>query len=315
MVLAIAGCASPPPVPGPTAPASVPVAAGSPAGIAVAWAKAVFAGERSDESTLTCPQASGGNVTSMKLINAEVTDVYAGTVTGGGDSYGVTLEVAGVGGVQEFSVHVARINGTFLVCYHGSPELLGAATCRCCGRRSGGEPAARFVPVSSVTSPARGPGRSADSAELQPADHTVPVAAPVRAADRKGTLSGVGYPGRRSSTGTATSAPTAGRDTWSVTMATTTLVERSGPGISAALDKHAPQERRRFEAELRDALARASEDLDEARIDEVLSRWHSRATIVANPLTSEEQAVMRRVRAGQLTGLRARDEHGGWTTL
>jgi Family of unknown function (DUF6247) len=98
-------------------------------------------------------------------------------------------------------------------------------------------------------------------------------------------------------------------------MATATLVERSGPGISAALGKHAPQERPHFEAELRDALARAGEDLDVARIDEVLSRWHSRATIVANPLTSAEQAVLRRVRAGQLNGLRARDEHGGWTTL
>jgi hypothetical protein len=71
----------------------------------------------------------------------------------------------------------------------------------------------------------------------------------------------------------------------------------------------------RFEAELRDALARASDDLDVSRVDEVLSRWHSRAAIVANPLTSEEQAVVRRARAGDLSGLRARDEHGGWGTV
>ncbi|WP_375478157.1 DUF6247 family protein [uncultured Jatrophihabitans sp.] len=96
-------------------------------------------------------------------------------------------------------------------------------------------------------------------------------------------------------------------------MATATVVERSGPGISAALDKHTPQERPHFEAELRNALARASDDLDVARIDEVLRRWHSRATIVANPLTNEEQAMLRRARAGQPNGLRARDEHGGWT--
>jgi hypothetical protein len=95
----------------------------------------------------------------------------------------------------------------------------------------------------------------------------------------------------------------------------TTLVERSGPGISAALDKHAPQERSCFESELRDAFARARDDLDVARVDEVLSRWHRRATIVANPLTSEEWELLRRARAGQMAGLRARDEHGGWATL
>ena len=100
-----------------------------------------------------------------------------------------------------------------------------------------------------------------------------------------------------------------------MTTATTTLVERSGPGIGAALNKHAPHERARFEAELRDALARASDDLDVARVDEVLSRWHSRATVVANPLTGAEQEVVRRARAGDLTGLRTRDEHGGWSTL
>lgn len=62
-----------------------------------------------------------------------------------------------------------------------------------------------------------------------------------------------------------------------VTTATATPVERSGPGISTALDKYAPQGRPRFEAELRDALARASDDLDVARVDEVLSRWYSLA--------------------------------------
>ena len=116
-------------------------------------------------------------------------------------------------------------------------------------------------------------------------------------------------------TGMAAGDATGTRDTHRVTTATATLVQRSGPGISAALNKYAPQERPRFEAELRDALARASDDLEVARVDEVLSRWHSRATIVANPLTSEEQAVVRRARAGDPTGLRARDEHGGWATL
>ncbi len=36
------------------------------------------------------------------------------------------------------------------------------------------------------------------------------------------------------------------------------------------------------------------------------SRRYSRAAIVANPLTCEEQAVVRRARAGDLSGLRAR---------
>ena len=99
------------------------------------------------------------------------------------------------------------------------------------------------------------------------------------------------------------------------TATTATLVGRSGPGISAALRKHAPQECPIFEVELRDALARAADDLDVARVDEVLSRWHRRATIVANPLTSDEQVLVTRVRAGDLSGLRTRDEHGGWTTL
>ena len=100
-----------------------------------------------------------------------------------------------------------------------------------------------------------------------------------------------------------------------MTTAAATTVERSGPGISAALDKYAPQERARFEVELRDALARASDDLDVSRVDEVLSRWHRRAAIVANPLTGEEQAALRRARAGDLSGLRVRDEHGGWATV
>lgn len=121
--------------------------------------------------------------------------------------------------------------------------------------------------------------------------------------------------GHRSSTGTATADSTGTQDTDRVSTATATTVERSGPGISTALDKYAPQERPRFEAELRDALARAHDDLDVTRVDEVLSRWHSRAAIVANPLTSEEQAAVRRARAGDLSGLRARDESGGWATV
>jgi hypothetical protein len=100
-----------------------------------------------------------------------------------------------------------------------------------------------------------------------------------------------------------------------VTTATATAVERTGPGILAALHQHAPGEVAQFEAELRDALARAGADLDVARVDAVMTRWHTRACILANPLTDQEQALLRRARTGDFTGLRARDETGGWTTL
>lgn len=94
-----------------------------------------------------------------------------------------------------------------------------------------------------------------------------------------------------------------------------TVVERTGPGIRAALDQRAPHERSRFEAELRESLSRAVEDLDVAPVQEVLTRWHARASVVANPLNGDEQALVARARAGDLTGLRSRDEHGTWTTL
>lgn len=94
-----------------------------------------------------------------------------------------------------------------------------------------------------------------------------------------------------------------------------TVVGRSGPAVRAVLAEHAPQDCARFEGELRDALFRAGEDLDVTRVDAVLARWHARATVAANPLTAEELALVQRARAGDLTGLRARDEHGVWTTL
>ena len=93
------------------------------------------------------------------------------------------------------------------------------------------------------------------------------------------------------------------------------VVERTGPGIRAVLEVQAPDERSRFEAELREALARAGEDLDVARVEEVLARWHARACVVANPLSEDEQEQVRRARAGDLTGLRSRDERGNWSTL
>lgn len=100
-------------------------------------------------------------------------------------------------------------------------------------------------------------------------------------------------------------------------MATVTVVaiERSGPAIRAALVEHAPGDEHRFEAELRDALTRASDDLDLAGPQAVLARWHALATMAANPLTADERAQIERAKAGDFTGLSARDQHGNWTTL
>ena len=100
-------------------------------------------------------------------------------------------------------------------------------------------------------------------------------------------------------------------------MATVTMVavERSGPAIRAALAEHAPDDEPRFTAELRDALARAGEDLDLAGPQAVLARWHALATMVADPLTADEQAQLARARAGDFTGFSVRDEQGTWTTL
>jgi Family of unknown function (DUF6247) len=92
-------------------------------------------------------------------------------------------------------------------------------------------------------------------------------------------------------------------------------VERTGPGILAALARHVPKEAAQFEIELREALNHAATDLDLTRANEVMTRWHARACILANPLSSQEQARLSRARSGELTGLRARDENGSWTTL
>ena len=92
-------------------------------------------------------------------------------------------------------------------------------------------------------------------------------------------------------------------------------MERTGPGILAALQQHAPDEAARFESELREALDRAGTDLDVTGVGEVTARWHTRSCILANPLTAQERALLRRAPAGDFTGWRARGEGGGWTTL
>jgi hypothetical protein len=98
-------------------------------------------------------------------------------------------------------------------------------------------------------------------------------------------------------------------------IATTVVIPRSGPAIRATLGEHAPADQARFEAEMRAALAQASKDFDLGAAEAVLARWHALATMAANPLTPAENDQLSRARAGDLRGLRARDEHGNWVSL
>jgi hypothetical protein len=98
--------------------------------------------------------------------------------------------------------------------------------------------------------------------------------------------------------------------------ASATAISRTGPSIQAALTEYgAPGEAEQFVGEMRDALSRAAETLDLSEADSILGRWHALATMAANPLSAAEGAQLARARAGDLTGFRARDEHGNWITL
>lgn len=106
------------------------------------------------------------------------------------------------------------------------------------------------------------------------------------------------------------------RDTGPVATVAATTIPRTGQEIRAALAEHsAPGEADQFVDELQDALTRAGETLDLREAQAVLDRWHALATMAVNPLSEADQAQLARARAGDLAGLRARDEHGNWITL
>ncbi len=101
-----------------------------------------------------------------------------------------------------------------------------------------------------------------------------------------------------------------------MTTVTAVTIQRAGPAIQAVLAEHgAPGDLERFADELRAELTRAANDLDLAGTDAVLIHWHALATMAVNPLTDDERAQVARAKVGDLTGLRARDEHGNWITL
>jgi hypothetical protein len=91
-----------------------------------------------------------------------------------------------------------------------------------------------------------------------------------------------------------------------------TKIERSGPAIRAAL---AAEECAQFETEFRHALARAETDFDLRPLEALLDRWWGIAAIRANPLSADEQTQVARAKAGDFTGLLARDEQGNWVRL
>ena len=100
-----------------------------------------------------------------------------------------------------------------------------------------------------------------------------------------------------------------------MTAVTMVAIERTGPAIRAALAAHAPEDEARFVAELRDALARAEQDLDLAGPQAVLRRWHARALMAANPLSADELAQLQRAKAGDLTGFVEHHDDGTTSTL
>lgn len=77
----------------------------------------------------------------------------------------------------------------------------------------------------------------------------------------------------------------------------------------------APDECAQFDAEYAQALNPASAECDLAPAKAVLDRWWGIAAIRANPLSEQERAQVARAKAGDLTGLLARDEHGDWVRL
>ncbi|MGH3766959.1 MAG: DUF6247 family protein [Pseudonocardiaceae bacterium] len=92
-------------------------------------------------------------------------------------------------------------------------------------------------------------------------------------------------------------------------------IECSGPAIRASLARFAPRECAAFEAELARAIGHAAETFDLAPAEAVLDRWWGVAVIRANPLSEQEQAQVARARAGDFTGLLARDARGDWVRL
>lgn len=96
-------------------------------------------------------------------------------------------------------------------------------------------------------------------------------------------------------------------------MASTSIgVDRSGPSIHMVLAQHAPDQCAEFVAEFRIALAEADEDFDLSRVQAVIDKWLPVAYSRLHPPTADERAAVARFRAGDDTGLWAKDDRGSW---
>ena len=81
-----------------------------------------------------------------------------------------------------------------------------------------------------------------------------------------------------------------------------TKVERSGPGVRAALAEFAPAECAAFEAQFRQALVDAAQAFELGPVEAVLDRWWGIAAIRANPLSPAEQERVAWARTGNDSG-------------
>lgn len=106
------------------------------------------------------------------------------------------------------------------------------------------------------------------------------------------------------------------RSRWGHTgrMTATIKIARSRPSIRAALAELSPAECQRFETEFQQAAQQAGEQVDLTPLDSVLDRWAGRATILANPLSEQEQELLARFRDGDDRGSYVRDGDG-WRQL
>ena len=76
-------------------------------------------------------------------------------------------------------------------------------------------------------------------------------------------------------------------NTGGMTVAVT--VDRSGPAVLEALRALSPDEAEAFQSEYRATLGRASDSLDLAEAERVLTHWWGIASLRLNPLTEPER--------------------------
>jgi hypothetical protein len=90
---------------------------------------------------------------------------------------------------------------------------------------------------------------------------------------------------------------------------------RSGPEIRAALAEHAPAELAAFERDFHAALIDAATSFDTRPLEQVLTRWWPIAAVRSIQLTEAEHDQIRRVQAGDYSGLYEQTNDGTFRRL